>query len=426
MYIKQLFGKDVVRNTTTVLSGNAIAQIISLAIYPLLTRIYSPDDFGVLTIFLSLGGIWIIIAGAEYYNAVMLPKSKERAVACFQVSLITIILVSVICAISIALKDLFVQWYNSEKLGEWYFLLPFYVLFSALWILMQHWYGREKNFKAISGYQIGLSSVNAGMKSGFGFAGLTSGGMIWSMTIAPLITLVVNVFIHLKNSIKDLFTFDWGAIRHEASVYSNFPKYAMPRMLLHYTIGVLPALILSPYFSIEQIGFYGMAVTLSQKPVTMCTQSMYSVLFQKISKMVNDGIPIAATIRKYIIYILAVTIPSFTVLYFTLPWLTSVLLGEEWRYTGELIQVMLVFLASMLVTSTLNFIPDIFQKQKTTLLFEIVNLLCSLSAIFIGMQTNNFHTVITLLFQAYALVWVAEGFWIYHLVKMYDRQLKQS
>lgn len=425
MDIKQLLHKDVIKNTSTVLSGNVIAQLISFAVYPLLTRIYSPDDFGVLTVFLSIGGIWIIIAGGEYYNSVMLPRERKKAVACFQVSLLTILAVSLLCVLSIIFKDFFAQCYKSETLGDWYFLLPLYVLFSALWVVLQHWYSREKRFKAVSGYQIGLSSTNAAMKSGFGLGGLTTGGMIWSMTIAPFISLSASVLIHLRKELKELLHFDWKAIKSAASEYSNFPKYATPRMLLHNIIWVMPALVLTPYFSVEEIGFFGMAITLSLKPMTVCISSMYSVFFQKFAAMVSQKERITPTLRRYMKTILLVSIPSFAILYFILPWFTEVLLGEGWRFTGELIQVMLPCYVSMLITSTFNFIPDIFNKQKMTLLFEVINLIVSVAAIVIGIYLNDFHTVIMLLFQSYTLVWVAEGVWIYHIAGAYDKELQE-
>ena len=42
------------RNSAKLLSSNAIAQIIGLLIYPILSRLYSPDDFGLVNLFLSI------------------------------------------------------------------------------------------------------------------------------------------------------------------------------------------------------------------------------------------------------------------------------------------------------------------------------------------------------------------------------------
>ena len=63
------------RNSAKLLSSNAIAQIIGLLIYPILSRLYSPDDFGLVNLFLSIGGVITLFATAEYQYAIMLPKS---------------------------------------------------------------------------------------------------------------------------------------------------------------------------------------------------------------------------------------------------------------------------------------------------------------------------------------------------------------
>ena len=59
-----------IKNFSKLLSANIIAQIIGLIVYPILTRIYSPEDFGILNLFLSISGVLVILSTAEYYNEI--------------------------------------------------------------------------------------------------------------------------------------------------------------------------------------------------------------------------------------------------------------------------------------------------------------------------------------------------------------------
>ena len=71
----------MLRNVITLITGTAIAQAIPIAISPVLTRIYSPDDFGVFALYLSITSIIAIVATGRYELAITLPaKNEEDAV----------------------------------------------------------------------------------------------------------------------------------------------------------------------------------------------------------------------------------------------------------------------------------------------------------------------------------------------------------
>ena len=67
-----------------------ITQIIGILLIPLITRLYSPDDFGVFQLFLSISGILISFSCLAYQFAIMLPKEDEDSgqislVLCFTI-----------------------------------------------------------------------------------------------------------------------------------------------------------------------------------------------------------------------------------------------------------------------------------------------------------------------------------------------------
>ncbi|MGN1239473.1 MAG: oligosaccharide flippase family protein, partial [Paludibacteraceae bacterium] len=71
--IRKIARSELVRNSAKLLSANVIAQAIGLLVYPILTRLYSPEDFGLLNLFLSIGGVLVLLSTAEYQYAIVLP-----------------------------------------------------------------------------------------------------------------------------------------------------------------------------------------------------------------------------------------------------------------------------------------------------------------------------------------------------------------
>lgn len=56
--VKKFFPKgEFTRNVLTLMTGTTIAQAIPVAISPILTRIYTPQDFGIFALFVSIGDI---------------------------------------------------------------------------------------------------------------------------------------------------------------------------------------------------------------------------------------------------------------------------------------------------------------------------------------------------------------------------------
>ena len=94
-----IFRSEVVRNTTKLLSANVLAQVVGLLIYPLLTRLYSQDDFGLLSLFVSMGGVLAIIATAEYQYSIVLPGDDKTAVGSWHAGAIILCCVTLLISL---------------------------------------------------------------------------------------------------------------------------------------------------------------------------------------------------------------------------------------------------------------------------------------------------------------------------------------
>jgi O-antigen/teichoic acid export membrane protein len=54
------------RNVLTLMTGTTIAQAIPIAISPILTRIYTPEDFGMFALYMSTASLFSVIATGRY------------------------------------------------------------------------------------------------------------------------------------------------------------------------------------------------------------------------------------------------------------------------------------------------------------------------------------------------------------------------
>ena len=65
-YLSNILKSDVVKNISSMVGATILAQLIGIAILPMLSRIYSPADFGVLAVYTSVVNILTMFTGLRY------------------------------------------------------------------------------------------------------------------------------------------------------------------------------------------------------------------------------------------------------------------------------------------------------------------------------------------------------------------------
>ena len=411
----------IVKNTSKLLVANVIAQVVGFAVYPILTRLYSPDDFGALNIFLTIGGIATLFATAEYQNSIMLPKNEKSGVACFHIGFIITLIVTLFFVLSIPFAGPIANLLNVPQLSGSYWMLPIYILVISLWTLLNYWHTRNERFTSVSAYQITQSVTGAGLK--WGLARFANNGLIIGSVVAPLIALATNIAATFRTAISPLLTFDKDECRRMAREYVNFPKFSLPRTLINNLSGNLPILLLAPFFGASYIGFFGMALSLAFRPLNIVSTSLYQVFFQRTAEQVQRKESIKSFFIKFIRNATLVVVPCFIPLYFILPKLTEWFLGAGWNVTAECIQLMLPWLAVVFVGSTIAFIPDIFQKQRTSAIIEVIYLILRTCALLTGILMNNFLLAVLLYCAVGFCVVGYQIIWYIGIIRQYERSL---
>lgn len=414
---------DITRNSAKLLSANVLAQVVGLVVYPILTRMYSPADFGVFNLFVSIGSILILISLAEYEYAIVLPTTNKRAVGVFHVGLLTSLAIFVLLVFASFFSVPIAKLFNEPSLAKLLWLMPFYVFVSSVWMLLNYWYTRDKRFGAISGYQMSQSVISAGAKVGLGWAKMPF-GLVYPTVVAPFVSLIISVLSVPKNILLPLFKFDRTEIGCAACEYSNFPKFSLPKSLINSLSANLPVLLLVPFFGAYQVGFLGMALTLAFRPISTVSASLYQVFFQRTTEQVNCGERIMPFFIKFVLYSLALLVPVFVVLSLVLPSFTGWLLGNEWSITGQYIRLLLPWLALNFITESVSYLVDVFCRQRTNLFFEIVYLFIRLSALLVGVSYGNFMLAIALYGIGNFLLKLVYLVWLLKLVKDYDQTIE--
>lgn len=423
MDLRTLLKSSGVRNFSKLLSANVVAQVIGLVVYPILTRMYAPEDFGLLNLFLSIGGVLTILSTAEYYYAIVLPKEAKDAENMFGVGALWLVATTILIALSVAFSKPISLLFKSPILASYYWMMPLYVFAMGAWNLLNYWYIRHNEYNPVSRYQVSQNMLSAGGKLGMGLGGILQGGMIYSVVIAPLISLVISWISARKTLLPALSRISWRGISEQAKIYRNFPYFVLPRSFVNMLAGQMPVLLLTPFFGCEVVGFLSLAILLGYTPIGTITRAIYQVMYQHTMKKVHEQQPIGQIFKKFILGASAIIIPVFVGLWFVLPELTAWLLGSEWYVSGEYIRCMLPWLYVSLISCSINYLFDVFMKQKWGLFFEVMLAVMRVSGLCIGVSANDFMLAIICYSLFTALALVVQIVWMLWQVCRYDRSL---
>lgn len=412
-----------VRNVGKLLSANVVAQVIGLIVYPILTRMYTPEDFGLMNLFVSIGNVLVVLALADYYYAIVLPKQERHAVALVHVSSLALLITVALVALSVTLAGPISALFKSPELERYYWIMPIYVLTMGTWNILNYWYIRQKQFGQISQYLMSQSALSAGGKIGMGYAGVLQGGMIYAVVVAPLLSLVTSIVRNFRGCLQPLLHISKSDIVEQSKQYRNFPCFVLPRSFLNVLAGQLPILLLTPFFGAKYVGLLSMALLLGYTPIGTITRAIYQVLYQYTTERVHAAQRIGDVFWRFIGWSSVIILPIFGGLFFVLPDITSWLLGEEWRVVGTYIRWMLPWLYLSLLTGSTCYLSDVFMKQRIGLFFEILLAVCRVSGLCIGIAAKDFTTAIAAYSISTAIAVLAQLVWIASLVRKYDRDI---
>ena len=421
--VSQILHSSFVQNVGKLLSANIIAQVIGIVIYPILTRMYAPEDFALLSLFMSIAGVLVLIGTFEYQYAIVLPKDDGKARSLVHLCIFLLLGVCLITGLTIPLARPIAQLFNAPDLADFWWLMPFSILGMGLWNILNYWYIRRSAFTRAGGYQMTQSVLNASGKISFGALGWLKSGMIIATVCAPLLSLLISISLAWKKHIRQLLSFDRLQLKAVAREYANFPKFSLPRALVNTLSLSLPIWILTPYFGLDSIGRFSLAMVASAVPLGLIARACNQVLFQRVSELVQKKLGLRHTLNTFLLWMGGCIVVVMTVVYVLLPQLVSVLFGAEWLESATIIRHLYPYLILTPICGSICFLPDVFAKQQTALWMETAYTIALAVVLAIGVHTTTFLTNISLFALTKFVYLAVQLVWFLKLVRDYNKSL---
>lgn len=379
-----------------ILGGTAISQIIVLAALPVLTRLYSPEAFGILSFMLAISGIIVPVASLRLETVVLLPEKAAETRIVTYVASVSIIMVTIMTALVLFGADR-AGIFSLRDIPYAPFWIASLVLLTSSFNLISQLALRKRGYSETAkrsivqsiGTTFGQITAAAFTRTGLG---LLSGAVVGKLFGIIALIRYTSEF--------------WGfASRREAlktlKKYWRFPLIFTPSHFLNGLGMHVPLLFLTYRFGLEAGGQVGMAERIVAVPLTLIGGAVGQVFGAELGLLVRNG---SRETRKLLLHttrtLLFVAVPVGIAVAALGPTVFPFVLGEEWAIAGIFAQAMSITVVLRLVANPIGWVFPLYQKSA---------LIVKLDTTRVGLLGSSIALVVVFDLGLYPSIWVLYG-----------------
>jgi len=404
----------MLKNAAIYLSGSLVAQLLMLAAIPILSRFYSPEDFGVFGLFSNVLSILGVAACLRFSLAIQLPRKNRHAAPVLFAGLLALLAIcgAVLFVVTIGRKTI-ATWLGAPALANLLLLMPLSVLGYGLYELLNCWSTRCGRFATLAVSQVSRSAGVVGTQLSVattfgGGLGLVSGQLFGQWVANGLL------FVQILRADRRLLASGVSVKRIcvQARRYRTFPLHSAPQALLSAISQSAPVIMLGWFFAPAVVGYYVMAQRVISVPITLISQSLRQAMLPSISRRRHAGNEPGALLWKYTICLAVVGLPAVFVLFFYGEALFVFVLGNEWAEAGRYARWLILGLYAGMTNVPSVVVLTVLEKQKVQALYEALFLLARVLSIASAAWTKSVTSTVVLfsltgLIFNFALVFIA-------------------
>lgn len=408
-------------NTFQLILGTVVAQLIPILLQPLLRRMFTPEEFGIMAIYFSIVSVLCVVVTLNYQTAVVLPEKDEDAMSIVLGSLsISAILSIVILIIFLLLSSDIIQFFNlPNDFRVWIWFLPLSIFLNASHMIFSNWLIRKKEFKKLSINKVsrrvaeGSAQISIGWK--WGNYGLNGGVIIGDL---------VNGLTYLYQYIRTGGMFNikiWQGIKSNLLRYKDFPLVGLSPNLLSTISSFIPVFLVTSLYTTELTGQFDLSRQILALPLALISASISQVLLQEFAGLSKEKKSIRKRYKKTFQVLLILSLTMCLFIFFFGKTIFLFIFGVDWLIGSEITKVLVWGYGIKLVISPLSILFVVFEKLKINALWQLGYFLVIASLyLFVNI---DFHTFVAVLVITDLCMYSIYGVLTYRIVINYERKI---
>lgn len=368
------------------MSGTVAAQAVPIAISPILTRLYTPSDFGTFALYFSLVVLLGSLMAGRYELAILIPKRDEHAKEIVRFAIVIAFVVSLLLFAGIGIgNDSIATLLKNNEIKPWLYILPINAFLISVVTILYYWFNRRKAYRLLAKTKVLQSATRGGISLFFGFLHQSYG------LILGVIAGTIGNLVYSATKAKNNRLFGKPDIQKSIVLmkkFGDFPKFNILTTLIENLSGNIPVYFFSFFFGPIVVGYYALSQQIIRTPLGLIGVSFGDVFRQKASHDLRHYGECRAIFTLTLKKLLLLSAVPFLIFYVIAPTLFSLIFGSEWKVAGEYAQIMTPVFFLQFVSNPLSNMFIVAQKQKQDLILQIATFL----TLTIGMTIGYYLT----------------------------------
>ncbi|MCT2194957.1 oligosaccharide flippase family protein [Paenibacillus phoenicis] len=390
------------KNVAVLASGTVVSQVIVMATLPVLTRLYSPTEYGTYSMYLSIIGILLMVISFSYENAITLPEDDRTASNVLSLSLRICIGVSIASGIGIhILEEPLSAWLHESYLTHYYLFFIVSLFGAGFYQILNYWSIRKKYFKQLARTKYTQSLSQVSSQIGLSLFHLGPLGLIIGDIIGRFGGLLPQWKLWRRDVKSQAITSDWADLKESAYRYRRFPFLSMAAGLLNSVVLYVPTILLASFYGPQVAGWFALCQRILGSPMTLIMTSVRNVyLAESADSMINHPHKLYPLFRKTVRNVFLFGALVIFIIVGVGPYLFSFLFGEEWARSGSFIRILSMMYLSQFVANSVGSTIDVMERQDLHLYREIIRTVLILGSLYFAWHTHQSAEMAIGLFSA--------------------------
>ena len=414
---------DFSRNVVTLVTGTAVAQAIPLALSPILTRLYTPDDFGILAIYMSIASLGTVVVSLKYDLAIIIPDKDEDSANITILSIIVAFLMSTILFFIVWLFGSEISGFlidgdeNVRVLSDWLYFVPFSILVMGLFNSISFWFNRKSYYKKMATSKVLNTAGMSGVQIGLGAFNFIPVGLLIGFIAGRLFSLLYLLRMLIKDRDSVFNKISRERMLYLIKRYKKFPYFTLPADFTNVVSSQLPVFLIGKYFGGAILGNYALMDRVLGAPISLLGRSVLDVFKQRASEdFIRNGNCRDIFVKTFKTLVLLSAIP--TILLFAIsPFVFGIVFGEGWEIAGDFAQIFAILFFFRFTASPLSYMFHIAEKQHYDMFWQLGLLIFAIISFAIGIHFDNIKVALICFVVTYSLMYIFNLYLSYSFAK---------
>ena len=362
---------EYARNVLTLMSGTTVAQAIPVIVTPVLTRLYSPAEFGLFAVYMALIALGAMIATGRLEMAVLIARKDADALrlALTGVAVSGVFSILALGAIIIGGQQL-AALPGQPELENWLYIVPFSIFLFSVYKVLLHWLNRNKHYELMSRTRVIQSGSISALQLVVGLASKLTTGLAVADCLGRLVSLMM-----ISGKVKATMKLPgFSLARHYALIrrYRNFPFLGSPASLLNVLSLQLPYLVIPAIFTSAVAGMYFLVFRVLMMPIALLGESMMEVFRNRALEDLKQHGTCRPVFVQTLLSLVIIGFPPALLLMIFGQEIFAFVFGEDWREAGRYAAILAPMALFRLVCAPLGGVLFIREKLKLVLLLQSI------------------------------------------------------